>query len=107
MFKLIGDPNKVFQKNSLNLNENMININQNEKYQKIKLFEKNDLIEEKILKEHPMPISLKQTEKIIDQLKKSICQICLENGEKGTARLQENREQTKKGRTQEAIQKRI
>ena len=85
MFKLIEYPKKVFQKNSLNLNEIMININQTENYQKKKSFEKNDiLIEEKILKEHPRPISLKQTEKIIEQLKKSICQICLENGEKGT-----------------------
>ena len=48
-------------------------------------FEKNDFIlNEKLLSDYPIPISLKQNEKIIEQLKNTICNINLGYKGKGT-----------------------
>ena len=61
------------------------NTNDNEENQQEKPFEKNDFIrKQKLLLDYHKPISLKQTEKIIDQLKDNICNIFLGGGEKGT-----------------------
>ena len=69
----------------MNLNKIMINEKPNEENQLKSLFEQNDsIIKEKLLLEHPLPISLKQTEIIIDQLKNTICNIYLGSGGRGT-----------------------
>ena len=61
------------------------NTNNNEENQQENPFEKNDfIINEKRLLDYHQPISLKQTEKIIDQLKDNICNIFLGGGERGT-----------------------
>ena len=39
---------------------------------------------EKLLKDYPIPIFLKETKKILQQMEKSVCQICCKDGSKGT-----------------------
>ena len=39
---------------------------------------------EKLLKDYPIPIFLKETKKILQQMEKSVCQICFKDGSKGT-----------------------
>ena len=81
---IYGDKNDNLEK-TMNFNEIMMNENKNKNNYTRNLFEKNDnIIKEKILNEYPLPITLKQNEKIIEQLRKTICYICLENGDKAT-----------------------
>ena len=41
-------------------------------------------MEEKLLNNYPLPVSLSTTEEIVKQMKNSICKICTSNGKKGT-----------------------
>ena len=43
-----------------------------------------DIIQEKIIKEQPIPVSVEGTKSILEQMENSICKIYLEDGEKGT-----------------------
>ena len=70
-------PRDCLKKNTLNL----VSIEPNKEREKENSFEKNDFIlNEKLLSNYPMPISLKQNEKIIEQLKNTICNIYLDKG---------------------------
>ena len=42
------------------------------------------VIKEKILDKYPLPISIKQTEIILQQMKSTICKICMNDGSKST-----------------------
>jgi len=62
-----------------------INEKSNKENQQKNPFEKNDfIIKEKFVSDNHKPISLKQTEKIVEQLKNNICNIFLGGGERGT-----------------------
>ena len=73
----IEDSKACLRNNYLNLINKKFNvINQQENP-----FEQNDFIlNEKLLSDYPIPISLKQNEKIIEQLKTTICNIFLGKG---------------------------
>ena len=72
-----GEPNNF-------LNLDTINTKSNEENQQKIQSEKNDfIIKEKLVSDYHKPISLKQTEKIIEQLKNNICNIFLGCGERG------------------------
>ena len=43
-----------------------------------------DSINEKFLKDYPSPIFIEGIEKILHQMKKSVCKICIKDGSKGT-----------------------
>jgi len=43
-----------------------------------------ELQNEKMLKDFPIPIFFKETKKILQQMEKSVCQICIKDGSKGT-----------------------
>jgi len=45
------------------------------------LIKMSDIIQEKLIKEQPIPISKEGTKSILEQMKNSICKIYLEDGE--------------------------
>ena len=78
-------PKDCLRKNKLRLDEIMIKKENNKEKQQENPFDKNDyIIKEKLLLDYHMPISLKQNEKIIEQLKNTICNINLGYKGRGT-----------------------
>ena len=43
-----------------------------------------DILQEKLIEEQPIPVSINGTKKILFQMENCICKIYLKNGEKGT-----------------------
>ena len=79
------DCKDCLRNNYVGLDKNVIKKEANKDNLQENPFEKNDFIKnEKLLLDYPMPISLKQTEKIIDQLKNNICNIYLGSKGRGT-----------------------
>ena len=78
-------PKDCLRNNKLRLDEIMIKKENNKEKQQENPFDKNDyIIKEKLLLDYHMPISLKQNEKIIEQLKNTICNINLGYKGRGT-----------------------